>query len=95
MTPGVKPPNAARDPDGLAQTLQDQRREIWLARFPGTMEHALRLVSERLIHCLQKPQGVDLADPQTWPAEPREILDLALALESLITAAQTWQPPRS
>ena len=46
-------------------------------KFPGQVEHCLRLVMERLQLGLDKRDGVDPANPDTWRLSSQEILDLA------------------
>ena len=67
----------------IAQKVMAAHREAFHGRFPGQIEHCLRLITERLQQCLNKPDGCDLADPLTWPASPDDILALARAVESL------------
>lgn len=67
----------------IAQKVLGAHREAFRTRFPGAVEHCLRLITERLQHCLNKPEGCDLSDPITWPASPDDILSLARALESV------------
>lgn len=67
----------------IAQKVLSAHREAFRERFPGTIEHAMRLTAERLLACLIKSDGIVLADLETWPANPQDIRDLAVALESL------------
>lgn len=67
----------------IAQKVLAAHREAFREKFPGQIEHSLRLVAERLQACLNKGDGVVLADPRTWPANTQDIRDLAMALESL------------
>ena len=67
----------------IAQKVMAAHREAFVLRFPGAIEHCLRLVTERLLHCLIKPDGLELRQPSTWPATPDDILCLARALESV------------
>ena len=46
-------------------------------KFPGQVEHCLRLVMERLQLGLDKRDGVDPSNPDTWRLSSQEILDLA------------------
>ena len=74
----------------ILQKVNAVNREAFVQKFPGQIEHCMRLVSERLHHCLSKPEGVDLSDPTTWPAEPRDIDQLAQALWNLEQLRQHW-----
>lgn len=67
----------------IAQKVLSAHREAFRERFPGQIEHSLRLTAERLQACLNKGDGVVLADPKTWPANTQDIKDLAVALECL------------
>lgn len=72
----------------IMQKVNAVNREAFMQRFPGQLEHAQRLVAERLQHCLSKPEGCDLAVPASWPAQPQELRDLAQALRDLTETRQ-------
>jgi hypothetical protein len=76
---------AARARDTLIlQKVNRAHREAFKQRFPGQIEHILRLTAERLQAMLTaKPES--LADPDTWVATAAEIRDLS---ESLYYLAQ-------
>ena len=74
------------------QQLQDARimskvnavhREAFKEKFPGQVEHMLRLTAERLQAVLTKRASTDVGDPDTWAATAEEIKDLAMALTCL------------
>ena len=67
----------------IAQKVMSAHREAFREKFPGQIEHCLRLLTERLQHCLNKPEGIDLSQPATWPATSDDILALARSIESL------------
>ena len=67
----------------IMQKVNQHHRAAFRERFPGQVEHAMRLTAERLQACLAKPPGCDLADPLTWPAPARDLRDLAEALHAL------------
>lgn len=79
------------DETKIMQKVNAANREAFLAKFPGHLEHSMRLVSERLLNCLNKPAGIDLANPDTWPATATEISDLAHALYHLESIHQRWR----
>lgn len=79
----------------IMQKVGAANREAFVQRFPGQLEHSMRLVSERLQACLTKPEGTDLAHPHTWPATAGEIESLAAALQSLETVRQHWPVPEA
>lgn len=77
----------------IMQKVGAANREAFVQRFPGQLEHSMRLVSERLQACLTKPEGTDLSEPSTWPAAPADIAALSAALESLESVRQHWPVP--
>jgi hypothetical protein len=78
------------DETRIMQKVNAVNREAFTLRFPGHIEHSMRLISERLQNCLTKPQAMDLSDPDTWPATAGEIESLAAALWSLEQTRQHW-----
>lgn len=79
-----------RDDTRILQKVNAVNREAFTSKFPGLIEHHLRLVSERLQYCLLKPPGCELADPDTWPATAEEILNLSMALKNLNEVRRDW-----
>lgn len=65
-------------------------REGFKARFPGAIEHNMRLINERLQHCLSKAPGIDLADPESWTATTADIAALAQAIWHLEQTRLNW-----
>jgi hypothetical protein len=59
-------------------------RASFKEKFPGSIEHILRLLTERLQLGLDKRNGVDLANPDTWILLPEEIKNLAEAMYYII-----------
>jgi len=55
-------------------------REAFLVKFPGQVEHTLRLLTERLQLGLDKRDGVVVTDPDTWLLRPDELQSLAEAM---------------
>lgn len=78
------------DDTKIMQKVNAANREAFVQKFPGHLEHSMRLVSERLMNCLNKPAGIDLSNTTTWPATPEEILTLCKSLESLEQIRRTW-----
>lgn len=78
------------DETKIMQKVNAANREAFVARFPGQLEHCLRLLSERLQYCLSKPEGMDLVNPDTWPASPEELAQLSTAIAQLETVRQHW-----
>jgi len=66
----------------IMQKVNAVNREAFVERFPGQIQHCMRLVAERLQAVLtNKP--TDLANPATWTATAQEIRDLTQALDNL------------
>ena len=74
----------------ILQKVNAAHREGFRHRFPGAIEHNMRLINERLQHCLEKPAGTDLSDPTTWTATTQEIRDLCESLARLELVRQSW-----
>jgi len=63
----------------IMQKVNAAHREAFKTRFPGQVEHCLRLTAERLQAMLtNKPDN--LADPATWTATAAEIAQLCEAI---------------
>ena len=67
----------------ILQKVGAVQREAFREKFPGQLEHCLRLTAERLQAVLTKRADTDPAQPATWSASAREIADLAIALNYL------------
>lgn len=66
----------------ILQKVNGAHREAFKQRFPGQIEHCMRLTSERLHKMLTNvPQ--DISNPETWSATAEEIRDMATALHLL------------
>ena len=66
----------------IMQKVNQAHREAFKTRFPGQVEHIMRLVAERLQAILtNKPS--EMSDPATWTATADEIASLAEALYNL------------
>jgi hypothetical protein len=64
----------------IMQKVNAAHRESFAIKFPGQLEHILRLTAERLQAGLDKRDGVDVSRPETWRLNTEEIADLAEAL---------------
>ena len=64
----------------IMQKVNAAHRESFASKFPGQLEHILRLTAERLQAGLDKRDGVDVNKPETWRLNTEEIADLAQAL---------------
>lgn len=78
------------DDTKIMQKVNAVNREAFTQRFPGHIEHNMRLISERLQNCLVKPTTMDLSDPDSWPATAAEIASLASALWHLEQIRHHW-----
>lgn len=72
----------------ILQKINAASREAFGAKYPGQVEHCLRLVMERLQAGLDKRDGVDVARPDTWRMSTQEILDLARSAQLLDSIRQ-------
>ena len=77
------------DDTKILQKVNAVNREAFTLRFPGQLEHHMRLVSERLQACLSKAD-ITLGNPDTWPASVQEITDLTHALKNLNEIRKDW-----
>ena len=66
----------------ISQKINATHREAFKSRFPGQVEHCMRLTAERLQAILTR-KPTDLADPTTWNCNAHEIESLSNALYSL------------
>lgn len=66
----------------IMQKVNAAHRESFKTRFPGQVEHVLRLTAERLQAVLTR-KPTDLADPATWNCTAEEIYHLSEALYAL------------
>lgn len=67
----------------ILQKVNHAHREAFREKFPGQVEHAMRLTCERLQAVLTKTDTTVLSNPDTWSSTAEEIKDLAVALRSL------------
>ena len=79
----------------IMQGINQAHREAFVVRLPGQIEHSMRLIAERLIACLAKPDGTQLEDPATWPATADEIHSLTQALWQLEQLREHWPIPEA
>ena len=87
ISPEIRSAIAAKETQDtkIAQKVLQAHRAAFREKFPGQIEHSMRLTAERLQSMLNKPEGFDLHDPGTWPADSEAIRNMAMALESLYT----------
>jgi hypothetical protein len=61
----------------MMQKVNHTLRDAFVAKYPGQVEHCLRLVMERLQAGLDKRDNVDVAKPETWRMSTVELQELA------------------
>ena len=64
----------------LLQKVNHAHRQAFKQKFPGQIEHCMRLTAERLQAILSKKEATDIADPDTWISTAAEIEQLSHAL---------------
>jgi len=67
----------------ILQKINASHRVAFAEKFPGQLEHILRLITERLQTGLDKRDGVVVEDSTTWKLSPTELKDLSQALEAI------------
>ena len=67
----------------IAEKIALGQSAVFRNRFPGQIEHVLRLLTERLQAGLDKNNGVVIDNPGTWRMTALELSDLAKAVESI------------
>lgn len=73
----------------ILQKVNAAHREAFKTRFPGQVEHCMRLTAERLQAVLtRKPD--DLTNPETWNATAQDIAHLSEALWHLSVISQIY-----
>ena len=78
------------DETKILQKVNAANREAFVQRLPGQLEHVMRLVMERLQHCLNKDPDTVLNTPATWLATPAEIEALSQSLWHLEQVRHFW-----
>jgi hypothetical protein len=61
----------------ILQKVNAAHRDAFANKYPGQVEHCLRLTMERLQAGLDKRDGCDVSNPTTWRMSTQEIHDLA------------------
>jgi len=67
----------------ILQKINASHRVAFADKFPGQLEHILRLLTERLQAGLDKRDGVLIEDVSTWKLSPTELKDLSQSLEAI------------
>jgi hypothetical protein len=76
----------------ILQKINASHRIAFAEKFPGQLEHILRLLTERLHLGLDKRDGVVVTDSSTWKLSAMEIADLADALHKIHTIRENIRP---
>lgn len=61
----------------ILQKINRLHRDAFSEKYPGQVEHCLRLTMERLQAGLDKRDGCDVSNPETWRMSTVEIQELA------------------
>ena len=61
----------------ILQKVNAAARDAFPHKYPGQVEHCLRLTMERLQAGLDKRDGCDVSNPETWRMSTVEIQELA------------------
>lgn len=72
----------------ILQKINATHRVAFAEKFPGQLEHILRLLTERLQAGLDKRDGVDVNDPDTWKMHPDELAQMARAILDIYTVKE-------
>jgi len=67
----------------ILQKINATHRIAFAEKFPGQIEHILRLLTERLQSGLDKRDGVELDNPDTWKMTCKELSDLSTAIHHI------------
>ena len=73
----------------ILQKVNKVQRLAFKDRFPGQIEHCMRLTTERLQAILSN-KPVDLSKPETWDCTAKEIHDLSHGLYYLTIISQHY-----
>ena len=73
----------------ILQKVNQVHREAFKQRFPGQIEHCMRLTAERLQAMLVKKPD-DLSNPETWTSTASEIASLSESLYYLSLISQQY-----
>ena len=79
----------------ILQKVNAAHREGFAAKYPGQVEHCLRLVMERLQLSLDKRDGSDPANPDTWRLSAAELESLATTAHLLNSIRETFNEKSS
>lgn len=72
----------------IMQKINASHRVAFAEKFPNQIEHILRLLTERLQAGLDKRDGVDITDPDTWKMHPDELSAMSKAILDIYTVRE-------
>lgn len=72
----------------ILQKVNAVHRDAFMQKYPGQVQHCLRLTMERLQLGLDKRDGVVAHDPETWRMSTAELADLATCAHKLNSILQ-------
>ena len=75
----------------ILQKVNRVNRDAFAEKYPGQVEHCLRLTMERLQAGLDKRDGIDVANPDTWKMSTVELHELAQTAYLLNSIKQTFK----
>jgi len=73
----------------ILQKINATHRMAFIEKFPGQIEHILRLLTERLQAGLDKRDGIDIANPDTWNLCPSELAAISKAILDIYTVRES------
>jgi hypothetical protein len=73
----------------ILQKINATHRMAFVEKFPGQIEHILRLLTERLQAGLDKRDGIDITNPDTWNLCPSELAALSKAILDIYTVRES------
>ena len=76
----------------IMQKVNATHRIAFADKYPGQVEHVLRLITERLQTGLTKMETTDLHNPDSWILNCREISDLAHAMAAVNSIRNNMKP---
>ena len=76
----------------IMQKVNATHRIAFADKYPGQVEHVLRLITERLQTGLTKMETTDLHNPDSWILNCREISDLAHAMAAVNSIRNNIKP---
>ena len=73
----------------ILQKINATHRMAFVEKFPGQIEHILRLLTERLQAGLDKRDGIDITNPDTWNLCPSELAAMSKAILDIYTVRES------